>query len=187
MLPHDAKARKAIPLYTFLTQYFPDAIAELVKVSVAGNAQHTPGQPLHWARGKSTDQMDAAMRHLFDHGSGIRFGADGQRTLAQAAWRLMAQLQLDIEAEASLKVAGQAIDNRSTQSCPPVVNSPYTGTMQARKDNVNVWQDQKGCDAPGLGKGAWIPHYQPGHIQGSGEGATWCQEGEFCQDGEAPL
>ena len=187
MLPHDAKARKAIPLYTFLTQYFPDAIAELVKVSVAGNAQHNPGQPLHWARGKSTDQMDAAMRHLFDHGVGIRFGADGQRTLAQAAWRLLAQLQLDLEREAAVNELGAAID-------------PLPATT-GRLDNINcanqqalrgaehgsIRTHQEGSNAPGLGKGAWIPHYQQGHIQGSGEGATWCQEGEFCQDGEAPL
>lgn len=110
MLPHDAKARKAIPLYTFLTQYFPDAIAALVKVSVDGNAQHNPGQPMHWSREKSSDQLDAAMRHLFDHGVGIRFGADGQRTLAQAAWRLLAQLQLDLEKETSVNTPCEAID-----------------------------------------------------------------------------
>src|SRR5208337_4725677 len=110
MLPHDAKARKALPMYTFLTQYFPDALVELVKVSVAGNEQHNPGEPLHWARGKSTDQLDAAMRHLFDHGIGIRFGVDGQRTLAQAAWRLLAQLQLDLEKETAVKAPGAAID-----------------------------------------------------------------------------
>ena len=120
MLPHDAKARKALPLYTFLTQYFPDALTELVKVSVAGNEQHNPGEPLHWARGKSTDQLDAAMRHLFDHGVGIRFGVDGQRTLAQAAWRLLAQLQLDLEKETAGKAPGAAIDTPPATRLPPI-------------------------------------------------------------------
>ncbi len=101
MLPTDYKARKEIPLYTFLTQYFPDALVELVKVSVSGNNQHNPGEPLHWARGKSTDQLNTAMRHLFDHGAGIRFDEDGMRHLAKAAWRILAEIQLNVENEPS--------------------------------------------------------------------------------------
>jgi hypothetical protein len=93
-LPTDYDARKAIPLYTFLTQYFPDAIVELVKVSVVGNNQHNPGQTLHWARGKSTDQLNTAMRHMFDHGGGCRYDEDGTMHLAKAAWRLLAEIQL---------------------------------------------------------------------------------------------
>jgi hypothetical protein len=113
MLPFDPKARKALPLYTFLTQYFPDAIAELVKVSVNGNAQHNPGEPLHWSRGKSTDQLDAAMRHLFDHGAGIRYDESGMMVLAQAAWRILAEIQIikDRERQPSAQDgAGQAIE-----------------------------------------------------------------------------
>lgn len=97
-LPTDAKARKALPLYTFMMEYFPDAWLEVVKVAVVGNNQHNPGEPLHWARGKSMDQMDSAFRHVFDYGKGVK--KDGEMyTLAQAAWRLLAQLQLDLEAE----------------------------------------------------------------------------------------
>ena len=135
MLPHDAKARKALPMYTFLTQYFPDALVELVKVSVAGNEQHNPGEPLHWARGKSTDQLDAAMRHLFDHGIGIRFGHDGQRTLAQAAWRLLAQLQLDLEKETAVKAPGQAIGT------PPATLSPH---LAAEAEDTTLYATPSG-------------------------------------------
>lgn len=155
MLPHDAKARKAIPLYTFLTQYFPDAIAALVKVSVDGNAQHNPGEPMHWSRGKSADQLDAAMRHLFDHGVGIRFGADGQRTLAQAAWRLLAQLQLDLEREAAVKAPGEAIDpTPTTLGCLDTINC---ATQQA------LWE---------TGHGSVRTHQERGDAQGPGE-ETW--------------
>lgn len=94
MLPTDYQKRKDLPLYTFLTQYFPDALIELVKVSVAGNLQHNPGEPLHWARGKSTDQLNTAMRHIFDHGAGCRYDEDGTMHLAKAAWRLLAEIQL---------------------------------------------------------------------------------------------
>jgi hypothetical protein len=101
-LPTDPKQRKAIPLYSFLTGYFPDAIVEMVKVAVAGNEQHNPGEPLHWARGKSTDQLNTAMRHIFDHGSGIRYDVDGTMHLAKAAWRLLAEIQLICERKAEL-------------------------------------------------------------------------------------
>lgn len=96
-LPHDYSARKALPLYDFLTQYFPDALVELVKVSVEGNKQHNPGEPLHWARGKSTDQLNTAMRHMFDHGGGATYDVDGTMHLAKAAWRLLAEIQLLVE------------------------------------------------------------------------------------------
>jgi Domain of unknown function (DUF5664) len=96
-LPHDYHERKALPLYDFLTKYFPDAIVELVKVSVEGNKQHNPGEPLHWAREKSTDQLNTAMRHIFDHGMGCTYDVDETMHLAKAAWRLLAEIQLLVE------------------------------------------------------------------------------------------
>lgn len=98
-IPTSDEARKALPLYTFQFDYFPDAWLAVVGVAVAGNNQHNPGQPLRWAREKSTDQMNTAFRHQFDYGSGIKKDTDGQYHLAKAIWRLMAQLQLDIEKE----------------------------------------------------------------------------------------
>ncbi len=98
-LPLEAKARKALQLYTFMFNYFPDAWLAMVAVARAGNEQHNPGEPLHWAREKSTDQMNAAFNHLFDYGSGIKLDTDGQYHLAKVLWRVAAQLQLDIEAD----------------------------------------------------------------------------------------
>lgn len=105
MLPTDYEARKALPIYSFLTQYFPDAIVELVKVSVAGNNQHNPGEPLHWARGKSMDQLNTAQRHIFDHGAGAMYDEDGTMHLAKAAWRLLAEVQLLVEKRAEVRKA----------------------------------------------------------------------------------
>lgn len=110
-LPKSYKARKDLPMFTFLTEYFPDAIIELVKVSVAGNVQHNPGEKMHWARGKSMDQLNTAMRHIFDHGMGNVYdeeppeviaciGHDGTMHLAKAAWRILAEIQLICEARA---------------------------------------------------------------------------------------
>lgn len=96
-LPTEAKARKALPVYTYITEYFPDALLAEVSVSVAGNEQHNPGEPLHWSREKSADQMDCAFRHMMDHKKNP-IDTDGQYHLAKAIWRLKAELQLTIEA-----------------------------------------------------------------------------------------
>jgi hypothetical protein len=99
-LPADAAERKMYPILRFLTKYFPDAILAMVRVSVAGNKQHNPElapQDIQWARGKSPDQLEAAMRHLWDHQTLGPFDTDGERHLAKAMWRIGAQLQLDIE------------------------------------------------------------------------------------------
>lgn len=99
MLPTTDKDRKAIPLYTFMFGYFVKAWLAVCNVAVVGNNQHNPGEQLHWAREKSTDQMNTAWRHQFDYGMGIKKDTDGQWHLAKAIWRLSAQLQLDIEQE----------------------------------------------------------------------------------------
>jgi hypothetical protein len=98
-LPTEDAARKRLKLWTFMFDYFPDAWLAIVEVAVAGNEQHNKGQPMHWAREKSTDQMNTAFRHQWDYGRGVKRDTDGQYHLAKAAWRLMAQLQLDIEAD----------------------------------------------------------------------------------------
>lgn len=95
-LPTDAKLRKQIPIVTGVLDYFPDAIAAVAMVSVAGNEQHNPGQPLHWDRSKSMDQADCIGRHLMGRG---KYDNDGQRHSAKLAWRALALLQLEIEAE----------------------------------------------------------------------------------------
>lgn len=93
-LPTDPKERKRIPITTGVLDYFPDAIAEVAKVSLAGNEQHNPGQPLHWAKEKSTDHADCIARHLIERGS---TDTDGQRHSAKLAWRALANLQIELE------------------------------------------------------------------------------------------
>lgn len=79
-----------------LLDYFPNALAEVSKVSKIGNDQHNPGQPMHWARDKSTDHANKIMRHLVDRG--LRDGR-GVRHSARLAWRALAMLQAELEAE----------------------------------------------------------------------------------------
>lgn len=95
----NAQERKEYPLFRGLFKYFPNALMEVSHVSYIGNKQHNKGQPLHWAREKSTDQLDAAMRHILNYAQGHPLDEDGERHLAKAIWRVCAQLQLDLENE----------------------------------------------------------------------------------------
>jgi hypothetical protein len=89
-----AKERKDRPMATGVLDYFPDALAEVAGCSKVGNDQHNPGQPLHWAKGKSTDHADALLRHLADRGT---IDSDGVRHSAKVAWRALALLQIELE------------------------------------------------------------------------------------------
>lgn len=95
-LPADAQSRKAIPIATGVLDYFPDAIAEVAHTSFVGNEQHNPGTPLHWDRAKSTDEADCLIRHFMQRGT---VDTDGVRHSAKLAWRALALLQKELEAE----------------------------------------------------------------------------------------
>lgn len=97
-LPDDPAGRKTFPVASGFMDYFPDAIAAVSHVSWKGNEQHNPGQPLHWARGKSTDESDTMLRHFLQRGT---LDTDGQRHSAKMVWRALAILQKEIEGEKS--------------------------------------------------------------------------------------
>lgn len=94
MIPTDAKERKEHPVGTGVLDYFPDALIAVAHVSFVGNKQHNPGQPLHWAKEKSTDEADAMIRHFLQRGT---LDSDGVRHSAKMAWRALALLQREIE------------------------------------------------------------------------------------------
>lgn len=96
-LPTSSKERKGVPIATGVLDYFPKALAEVARVSLAGNKQHfPPGTPLHWEKGLSNDHADAAVRHLMERGT---HDVDGQRHSAKLAWRALALLETEIENE----------------------------------------------------------------------------------------
>ena len=96
-LPKDPQERKRYPIASGVLDYFPDALAAIARVSWQGNEQHNPGQPLHWARDKSTDEADTMLRHFLQRGTR---DVDGLRHTAKMVWRALAFLQKEIEAEA---------------------------------------------------------------------------------------
>lgn len=112
-LPDNPEDRKSMPITTGVLDYFPLALAEVAKVSKAGNDQHNPGQPLHWNRGKSSDHADCVTRHLIQRGSK---DSDGQRHSAKLAWRALAILQEELEKEAGFIPSGTLNINPSMES-----------------------------------------------------------------------
>ena len=89
-----AVERKATPVFSGVLKYFPDAIMEVARCSQVGNDQHNPDQPLHWAREKSGDELDALARHLIGAGT---MDDDGVRHSTKVAWRALANLQKELE------------------------------------------------------------------------------------------
>jgi hypothetical protein len=85
--------RKEYPICTGVLDYFPDALAMVAHVSYKGNQKHNPGQPLHWARGKSQDHADCVVRHYIERDR----VEDDMIHLANAAWRCLADLQEYLE------------------------------------------------------------------------------------------
>ncbi len=94
--------RKEYPLFGGVLGYFRDAILRLAKVSYDGNQQHNPGQHLHWARGKSTDQLDCVLRHLSSVDVND-MSDEVEKHLASAFWRVGAMLQLYLEKKYNIR------------------------------------------------------------------------------------
>ena len=101
MLPTDSKARKEIPLWTFISTYFPKTFVAMAKLSYLANEKHNPGEPMHWAREKSTDHKDCIARHLLDEERLDEFGIP---EAVAAAWRACANAELVLE---KLQITGE--------------------------------------------------------------------------------
>lgn len=86
--------RKRYPICTGVLDYFPDALLAVAEVSQRATEQHHPGSPMHWDRAKSTDEVDALLRHLIQRGTK---DTDGIRHSAKVAWRALAALQKELE------------------------------------------------------------------------------------------
>ena len=84
--------RKNIPMYRGLLTYFPNALKYVSHVSFKGNEQHHSDKPLHWDKSKSSDELDALLRHLTDH-SINPIDEDNILHLGKVAWRSLAMLE----------------------------------------------------------------------------------------------
>jgi Domain of unknown function (DUF5664) len=126
----DAAERKQCPIFTGVMNYFAAALAEVARVSYTGNEQHNPGQPLHWSRGKSTDQLDTALRHMMDHQNGP-LDTDGRYHLAKAIWRLCAELQIHLE------MSGAPLAPGAVLPTPTISQGPIDGGITSTSGGIN--------------------------------------------------
>ena len=114
LFPDNDKLRKMLPIWKYLTGYFPKAHREVTKVCVVNNVRYNPDrQPadINWNRGKSPDQLGSAARHMLEQAvDGKVFemvppdiarltGIEKVYVLAEAMWRVGAELELTIERE----------------------------------------------------------------------------------------
>ncbi|MNM06980.1 hypothetical protein D3C81_170120 [compost metagenome] len=104
-LPSDAAERNEYPMADGLLYYFPAALAWVARCSKAGNDQHNPGEPLHWAMSKSTDHANKIMRHLLEAGTD---DTDGTPHSVKVAWRALALAQEDLMARKGAPIGRNA-------------------------------------------------------------------------------
>jgi hypothetical protein len=98
-LPTDSTDRKNYPLFRGCLRYFPAALAGIARTSKLGNDKHNPGEEMHHARNKSSDQGDCIVRHLvdvedllaaLDRGDAAVTQQDVLNEVDQMAWRALA-------------------------------------------------------------------------------------------------
>ena len=140
LFPTDDVARKMLPVWKMQTRYFPKALREITRVCVANNVRYNPDREpadINWARGKSTDQLGSAYRHMMEAAvDGLVFEAVSEAVtkatgitqvyvLAEASWRLLAALELQIEAvEASSRLTSDP--PKPVEPSPAVPPHPVT-------------------------------------------------------------
>jgi hypothetical protein len=95
-LTQDSAARKDMPMFDGLIDYFPDALAYVSKVSLEGAEKHCGGR-LGWDRTKSTDHLNCAVRHLCDIRGRDPNSPRKLRHAGMLAWRALAHLQVTLE------------------------------------------------------------------------------------------
>ena len=122
-LPSDSAARKKTPLAAGCLDYFPAALAEIARVSWEGNRKHNGDQPLHHARGKSSDHADCIVRHLIDRGT--IDDDDGMRHSAKVAWRALALLQEELEEAGAPLARGAWVDEIPPYEAEGTQNGAY--------------------------------------------------------------
>lgn len=93
-LPEDPALRAEYPIFDGFMAYFPNAVAEVARLSYKATQQHHPDEDMHWDRSKSLDHLNKIGRHMIDAG---KFDDNGIRHSVMIAWRAMANLQEELE------------------------------------------------------------------------------------------
>ena len=88
------------PLAAGCYDLFPDALAEVARVSQVAQEQHgIEGDEIQWDRSKSVNDADALQRHFQRRGT---LDTDGRRHSGKVAWRALARVQREMEGESDV-------------------------------------------------------------------------------------
>lgn len=188
LFPADDKARKGMPIFKLVTRYFPKALREVTKVSVANNVRYNPDRDpfdINWSRGKSPDQLGSLFRHMMERAvDGKKFeglspnvakliGYDRVYVLAEAAWRALAALELEIEeveAEQSLPNEGTNVPNEGSSPTLADYFDELSDPMQApfivraEHRDASEWPKPYPYESRGLKEGDQFWHATVGDV-----------------------
>jgi hypothetical protein len=181
--------RKDVPICTGMLDYFPRAAAYVARISVLGNDKHNPGEPLHWAKGKSMDQPDCIVRHVIERGT---FDPDdGALHDGKLAWRALANLETELEkrevegtpawdeeiiaknkkilavrlaAKAGVEIKEETPKKVSLHKSPPPFR--HEDTFKAPLDKTEEW-DMRPKDNPLIDEPSETPDREAGSDRGS--------------------
>jgi hypothetical protein len=145
-LAGDAAARKAAPIASGVLFYFPNALAAVAALSRIGNEQHNPGQPMHWAFDKSTDEADCIVRHLAQSGA---LDADGVPHSVKVAWRALALLERELLAAHKELEPGKNVRNCTRAPATAAAATAVVTRKLQEGDRVRVLRAP--ADMPGEG------------------------------------
>lgn len=95
--------RKATPIFQGVLRYFPNALREVSRCSLASNKQHNGDAPVYWDMEKSKDELGSLTRHLVDLASGEEYDEDGTLNLAKIAWRALGALERHLQGDESFE------------------------------------------------------------------------------------
>jgi hypothetical protein len=151
-LPSNSKARKDTPIFSGVLRYFPDALAEVAKLSMVGNDKHNPGQPLHWSKGISTDHGDCLTRHQLefdqiDPETITERYPEGLLHATHVAWRALAQLQTILEKRSHDDSVAKVMDqmrNITNTVTLQTAKSPFVSLIDA----AGPWPDTRTVPQP---------------------------------------
>lgn len=148
-LPSDDARRKQIRAFMGFVKYFPDAIALVAYLSKVANDQHNPGEPMHWAKDKSKEELDSLMNHLMDVASKgeLSQDSDGILDAIKIAWRGMANLQRLVDKH-GLDRLFELMDGKAVDDDYELEIDYFAYPFHQDPVAPNVWRDRNGRIVP---------------------------------------
>jgi hypothetical protein len=152
-LPTDSAARKDVPLASGCLDYFPDALAEVARLSQIGNDKHNPGEPLHWSRHKSNDHADCILRHMLERGT---VDTDGLLHDVKVAWRALAMLQVALEKRRAITaMVADAVDAYEP-GAPAITDHDMVRASVGRASVGTSWMSMHSFDQADMNESALL-------------------------------